>query len=157
RRDKARYPAGPVRPYNSDRTRSYLSGPTSATCVGHRAPHHHPESTYPLAREVAGQRERRDVVGVLAAIDLQVFEHPLDIEPGLLERDHLDPVDHADVAAAGVAELTQPLPHPPRSGVVSGDRQRVRAAEFVDHAFDVRAPERQVVETVAGQPVARIG
>src|SRR5207244_10652371 len=72
------------------------------------------------AREIAGQRKRRDVVDVLAAIDLQVFEDALDIDPRLVERDHLDPGDHAEVAAARVAKGAQRLPHPARTGVGGG-------------------------------------
>src|SRR5216684_2086830 len=72
----------------------------------------------PSAGEVGGEREGGGAVAGLSAIDLQVFQHPLDIEAGLVERDQLDPVDHADVLAARVAEIMQPLPHPPRPGVV---------------------------------------
>src|SRR5207245_9613354 len=83
------------------------------------------------AREVAGEREGGGGVAGLAAIDLEVFEDPLDIGAGFVERDQLDPVDHADVLAARVAEITQPLAHPSGPGVVGGDRQRVGAAEIL--------------------------
>src|SRR5204863_3422673 len=61
------------------------------------------------AGQVGGERKRRGVIGLLAAINLQILEHALDIDARLVERDALDPVDHADIAAARVAEGMQPL------------------------------------------------
>src|SRR5712692_12068656 len=89
-----------------------------------------PGKRWPLSREVADEREGAGAVGCLAAVDLQVFEDALDIGAGLVERDQLDPVDHADALAARVAEIAQPLAHPPGAGVVGGDRQRIGAAEI---------------------------
>src|SRR5579862_144661 len=119
--------SGKGRSYRDDSSRIVHTGARFVTCCA-------------SAGEIGHQRESGGVAAALAAIDLQVFEHPLDIGTGLVEGDHLDPVDHADIAAARVAELMQPLPNPAGPGVVSSDRERIGAAEIVNQRFEVRAP-----------------
>src|SRR5271169_495594 len=68
-------------------------------------------SVWCSAGEIADQRKRR-VAANLAAIDLQVFQHALHINPRLADRDSFDPVDHVDLAAARVAILGEPLVDP---------------------------------------------
>src|SRR5579862_9953279 len=111
--------SGKGRSYRDDSSRIVHTGARFVTCCA-------------SAGEIGHQRESGGVAAALAAIDLQVFEHPLDIGAGLVEGDHLDPVDHADVAPARVAEIVQPLPDTARPGVVGGDRQRVGPAEIVE-------------------------
>src|SRR5690242_15298686 len=88
------------------------------------------------AGKIAGERKSR-LSAYLAPIDLQVFEDALDVVSRLVDRDHLDPVDHVDIAAARIAVIAHPLPHPARTCVVGSDRQRVRAPEIVDQSLDI--------------------
>src|SRR5438874_2343908 len=47
------------------------------------------------------------------AIDLQVFQHPLDVVARLRERYALDPIDRIDLGVTRIAVLGNPLLYPP--------------------------------------------
>src|ERR1700740_2775650 len=88
-----------------------------------------------LGRHSAGQitdKRKRRVATDLTAVDLQVFQHSLNIIAGLVDRDVLYPVDHVYVAAARIAVIMEPLPHPSGTRVVGSDRQRIGAPEIID-------------------------
>src|SRR5260370_1447082 len=58
------------------------------------------------AGKVAGEREGR-IPTNLATVDLQVFEDALNVVSRLVDRDHLDPVHHVDVATTGIAVIAK--------------------------------------------------
>ena len=62
--------------------------------------------------QVLRQGKRKFALADAQAIDLQILKHALDVIPGLVERDLLDPIDSIDAGEPWIAELTDPLRDP---------------------------------------------
>ena len=73
------------------------------------------------------------------AIDADAFHDALHVVAGLAERDHLDPVDHVDLAGARIADRLEPARHAVGPGIVGGSRELVGAAEALQHLGEILA------------------
>src|ERR1700704_5320489 len=71
------------------------------------------------------------------AIDLEIFEHALDVVARLREWDALDPVDRIDLGIARIAEFLDPLLHPPAAGIVADKGEDVGAAVVHDQVAEL--------------------
>ncbi len=85
------------------------------------------------------------------AIDVHAFHDALHVVAGLAEGDHLDPVDHVDLAGARVVARFQPARHAVGAGIVGRGRQLVGAAEALQHLGEILAAELDVVGGIARQ------
>src|SRR6516162_6252102 len=61
-------------------------------------------------------------------VDLEIFQHALDVIACFGEGDALDPVDRIDLRIAGIPIFRDPFLYPPAAGVVAGEREDMRAA-----------------------------
>src|SRR5258708_35991747 len=112
---------------------------------------------WPGADRGSGSPERRrhcpERAVQAVAIDGDALHDALDVVAGLAERGHLDPVDHVDLAGAGIADRVQPAGPPAGTGIEGGHRQLVRAAEALQHPRPSLAAKRHVVAGLAPQRV----
>src|ERR1700731_2275645 len=73
--------------------------------------------------------ERAEGAVQAVAVDADAFHDALDVVARLADRDHLDPVDHVDLAAARIADRVEPARHAAGAGIVGGEGQFIGAAE----------------------------
>src|SRR3954454_3769134 len=99
--------------------------------------------------QVAGEGECR-ITADLTAIDLQVFQHPLNVVSRFVNRDHLDPIDHVDTAAARISIVAQPLADSPGTGIVGGDREAIGASKILNQHFKISTAKQDVIGSVPG-------
>src|SRR5499427_1665749 len=85
------------------------------------------------------------------AVDLEIFEHALDVVARFGERDALDPVDRIDLRVAGIAIFRDPLLHAPAPGIVTGEGEDMRAAIVGVEIAELGRPQLHVVGLVAEQ------
>src|SRR5437763_16799793 len=71
------------------------------------------------------------------AIDLQVFQYPLDVVARLGERYALDPIDWINLGVPRIAVLGNPLLYPSTARVVAGEGEDVGAAVLRDQLAEL--------------------
>src|SRR5262245_52521434 len=85
------------------------------------------------------------------AVDLQVFEHALDVVAGLGERDAFDPIDRIDFRITWVAIFGDPFLHAATAGIVAGEGQDMGAAVVGIKVAELGCTQLNVVALVAQQ------
>src|SRR5215475_9239246 len=91
------------------------------------------------------------------AVDLEVFEHALDVVARLGERDALDPIDRIYLRVAGIAIFRDPFLHAPAPGIVAGEGEDMRAAIVDVEIAELGRPQLHVVGLVTEQALLVVG
>ena len=84
-------------------------------------------------------------------VNLKVFDHPLNIVPGLAVRNRFDPVDDIDAGFARIAKLPHPAFCRLWAGVVRRDGKDVGAVEPVDHLAKIGLTQPNIVSGITRQ------
>ena len=109
------------------------------------------------AHVVLDQQRHGGIVIETRAVDLQVFQHALDIVAGLREGDALDPVDRVDIGIARIAVILDPAAGAVGAGIIGGQRENVGAVELVHHLGQMMHAQREIIVQIVGQPVEPVG
>src|SRR5262249_35117548 len=91
------------------------------------------------------------------AVDLEIFEHALDVIARFGERDALDPVDRIDLRIAGIPIFRNPFLYAPAAGAVAGESENMRAAIVDVEIAELGRPQLHVVGLVAEQTLLVVG
>src|SRR6516225_1887763 len=85
------------------------------------------------------------------AVDLEIFQHALDVIARFGERDALDPVDRIDLRIAGIPIFRNPFLYASAASVVAGESENMRAAIVGVEIAELGRPQLHVVGLVAEQ------
>src|SRR6266567_7852085 len=85
------------------------------------------------------------------AVDLEIFQHALDVIARFGERDALDPVDRIDLRIAGIPIFRNPFLYASAASVVAGESENMRAAIIDVEIAELGRPQLHVVGLVAEQ------
>src|ERR1700751_3197672 len=90
-----------------------------------RAHHSTPRRLHCAATQVGLDQELR-AAAETNAVDLEIFQHALDVIARFGERDALDPVDRIDLGIAGIPIFCNPFLYASAARVVAGESENMR-------------------------------